>query len=87
MDKLNGIVKFFKKDSAWGFISCDQGEYFVHKDNVLDENKNLYYGEMVEFDIISTTKGEMAVDVRRKRPDTKLGKEASAKTGTPEVQA
>jgi cold shock CspA family protein len=79
VDKLNGIVKFFKKDSMWGFITHNNKDYFVHGNNIMEKEKILYYGENVTFTVIETTKGVMAVDVQRSRPNTGVCTSESAK--------
>jgi cold shock CspA family protein len=65
VDKLEGIVKFYKKDVGWGFITHDGVDYYVHASNLLMDKKTLYHGEKVVFHSIKTSKGLMAIDVER----------------------
>lgn len=66
-----GIIKFYKEDKGWGFISFGNNEeVFFHFSNIKDENKKLYRGEYVLFEIIDTVRGKMAVNVQRKKDDS-----------------
>ena len=80
MDKLNGIVKFFKKDMFWGFITADTGkDYFFHGNNV-EEQDELYVGEKVLFETVETSKGIMAINVEReRRSPNSVGEETTTK--------
>ena len=65
----NGKVKWFNTARGFGFITGDDGnEYFVHySDIVADEGKflNLKEGWSVTFDVVSDTRGEKAVNVKK----------------------
>lgn len=77
MDKLKGIVKFYKKDKGWGFVTAGTKDYFVHISNVLGDDKTLYVGEEINFNTIETVNGVMAVEIERtRRPSNSLGDKA-----------
>ena len=64
----------------WGFITHGEKDYFVHGNNVIEKEKNLYYGETVTFNLVETTKGKMAIDVQRKRSSDNVCKSEPTKT-------
>ena len=61
--KQTGVVKFFKRDKAYGFITMDenQEDLFVHKNDC--NGVELQKGERVEFIIGDGKKGKIAQEV------------------------
>jgi CspA family cold shock protein len=63
---LTGIVKFFNKESGYGFILLgEESEVFFHVSNVEPAHRPLYKNEIVRFKIVHGVKGLMAVEVKR----------------------
>ena len=62
---MTGRVKWFNNEKGYGFIDNSTGEdIFVHYSAIkLDGYKTLSEGQMVDFDLIETTKGLQAVNV------------------------
>lgn len=47
---LNGVIKFYKEDKGWGFITEESGEeYFFHISNVENPEAELVKGAKVGF--------------------------------------
>lgn len=65
-EMIEGIVKFFLEDKGFGFVQCDDLEYFVHKSNIRPTGSILYKGQRVTFRLVDTQKGKMAVEVALK---------------------
>lgn len=71
MDKLLiGTVKWFNNDKGYGFIvyryKGKKKEVFVHHTQIMmDGYRTLKEGEIVEFEILTTSKGAQAVCVCR----------------------
>lgn len=63
-----GRVKWFNNDKGYGFIEFDgvtDADIFVHYSAIDQEGyKSLKEGEMVEFTLIETAKGNQAINVR-----------------------
>ena len=60
--KILGLVKWFKEDKGFGFIS--PVDVFVHFSALQGENfKTLFEGQKVEFIIVSGDKGPAAANV------------------------
>jgi cold shock protein len=59
---MEGIVKFYKSDSGYGFIidNSDGKEIFVHATGLVDKIKE---GDRVSFEIVEGKKGLNAVNV------------------------
>jgi CspA family cold shock protein len=62
MTKLTGVVKWFNTDKAFGFITCNEKDYFVHKKS-LKGMEQLIQGQHVQFTLKPASKGEQAADV------------------------
>ena len=62
---MTGRVKWFNNEKGYGFIDNSTGEdIFVHYSAIkLDGYKTLSEGQVVDFDLIETTKGLQAVNV------------------------
>ncbi|MFH1691574.1 MAG: cold-shock protein [Candidatus Omnitrophota bacterium] len=60
-----GTVKWFSNQKGYGFINTQEGkDVFVHHSAVQGEGyKTLQQGQVVEFDIIQSEKGEQAANV------------------------
>ncbi|AEM73059.1 cold-shock protein [Caldicellulosiruptor acetigenus] len=64
---MRGRVKWFNPEKGYGFISADNGEdVFVHFSAInMEGYKTLAEGQMVEFDIVKTERGNQAMNVRK----------------------
>ena len=62
---MKGTTKWFQNQKGHGFITGDDGkDYFVHFTNIqMDGFKRLSEGQVVTFDVESTPKGQMAINV------------------------
>jgi CspA family cold shock protein len=62
-----GKVKWFSNQKGYGFITTeDNKDVFVHYSAILSEGyKKLEEGQEVEFDIVSSPKGEQASNVKK----------------------
>jgi CspA family cold shock protein len=59
----NGTVKWFNTVKGFGFITPDEGgsDVFAHYSQIQgDGYKNLKEGQRVQFDLVSTPKGDLA---------------------------
>lgn len=61
-----GVVKWFNSAKGFGFIVCDEREYFVHFRSILgsDTFKQLTDGQTVDFIVDKRAKGYCADRVR-----------------------
>ncbi|MDR2254134.1 MAG: cold-shock protein [Bifidobacteriaceae bacterium] len=62
-----GVVKFFTPEKGYGFIAPDGGgrDLFVHYSQIQSDGfKTLDKDQRVEFDIVDSTKGPQAENVR-----------------------
>lgn len=62
---MTGRVKWFNNEKGYGFIDHSTGEdIFVHYSAIKQDGyKTLSEGQLVDFDLIETTKGLQAVNV------------------------
>lgn len=62
---MTGRVKWFNNEKGYGFIDNSTGEdIFVHYSAIKQDGyKTLSEGQLVDFDLIETTKGLQAVNV------------------------
>lgn len=62
---MQGRVKWFNNDKGYGFIDYPNGEdIFVHYSAIKQDGyKTLSEVQIVEFDLIETTKGLQAINV------------------------
>lgn len=62
-----GEVKWFNNEKGYGFINHNGKDIYVHYSSIIDKEKgfkNLISGEKVIFDIVKTTFGLRAKNVR-----------------------
>lgn len=61
---MRGIVKWFSTQKGFGFITCPEGDAFVHYSNIEgDGHKSLNEGDDVDFSIVDSNKGLKAENV------------------------
>jgi len=60
---VEGKIKFYNEKKGFGFITCDEGDIFLHvtklKDKVVPKEN-----DKVTFDIIETDRGQQATNVQ-----------------------
>lgn len=63
---VRGKVKWFNNEKGYGFIEYkDKEDIFVHYSAITQEGyKTLSEGQYVEFNLLETTKGYQALDVK-----------------------
>lgn len=62
---MNGVVKFWNTEKAFGFIEVDTDrDVFVHISALKDGLKGLEKGQEVSFDVEKTDRGEQARNVK-----------------------
>ena len=63
---MRGKVKWFNNDKGYGFIEYKEGEdIFVHYSTILSDGfKTLVEGQYVEFNLVETSKGYQALNVK-----------------------
>jgi len=81
---MKGIVKWFNNEKGYGFIQyTDEEDIFVHYSAInQDGYKTLAEGQLVEFQLIETSKGLQALNVTTICVDEKMfieGKEGLLK--------
>jgi CspA family cold shock protein len=61
---MNGKVKFYKQDKAYGFIIVEgtNEEIFFHKSGLQDE---VAQGDIVSFEVEDSKKGKIAVNISK----------------------
>ena len=64
---MKGKVKWFNESKGYGFIEMEDGEdIFVHYSSISGKGfRSLWEGEEVEFDIVESSKGPEAKNVKR----------------------
>ena len=62
-----GVIKWFKNEKGFGFISVEgEGDVFVHFSAITGEGyKSLEEGQSVQFDVVEGAKGPQAANVVR----------------------
>lgn len=68
MERLTGVVSFFKDDKGFGFIKPDDGskDVFVHQSAIQMEGlRSLKKGDKVEFSVVDDPKGAKADNVTK----------------------
>ena len=63
---MNGTVKWFNSDKGFGFITPADGseDVFVHFSAIQGDGfKTLEEGQAVEFDVVSSERGDQAANV------------------------
>lgn len=63
---MNGRVKWFNNTTGYGFIEYKENEdIFIHYSNIIQDGfKTLEAGQYVEFQLVETSKGLQALNVR-----------------------
>lgn len=60
----NGTVRWFNDQKGFGFIQCDNKDYFVHFKEIQTPGfKTLKEGDRVSFDVGKSHKGDIAMKV------------------------
>ena len=59
---MTGKVKFYKEEAGYGFVTCDEGDIFVHASQC--NGQVLKKNDEVEFVIGPGKKGDEAKDVK-----------------------
>lgn len=62
MTRHTGSVKWFNTEKAFGFITSDNKDFFVHKKSIRGADV-LIQGQHVQFTLKPGSKGEQAADV------------------------
>lgn len=63
---LQGTVKWFNDKKGYGFIDCENQQYFLHFKEILASGyKTLKEGDQVTFEGIITSKGPLAKAVSK----------------------
>jgi CspA family cold shock protein len=68
MEKLTGVVSFFKDDKGFGFIKPDDGskDVFVHQSAIKMEGlRSLKKGDKVKYTVVDDPKGTKADAVEK----------------------
>jgi len=62
MSKLQGVVKFFREDRGYGFVTEKETnkDYFVHVTDIQDK---IYENDEVSFELVDGKKGLNCVNV------------------------
>lgn len=61
---MQGIIKWFDSKKGFGFIECEEKDYFVHISEV-EKNSQLDKGDKVSFEPKESPKGTKAVKVKK----------------------
>lgn len=65
---MQGKVKWFNSEKGYGFITPNDGskDVFAHYSDILSTGfKELSENEVVEFDVVSTDKGQKAQKIKK----------------------
>jgi CspA family cold shock protein len=62
-ERVSGNVKFFNPNKGWGFIEREDGDVFVHANDLPDGLTALSDGQGVTFELRPGKKGLRAVNV------------------------
>ena len=64
---MSGKVKWFNDEKGYGFISCEgKSDIFVHFSTINGEgHRTLAEGQLVLFDLLETSKGLQALNVKQ----------------------
>ena len=67
MERVKGIVKSFDNTKGYGFIGRDDGpDVFVFFVAIIDDPyRQLHQGDIVEFEVLESSKGPQAVNVKK----------------------
>lgn len=62
-----GRVKWFNNATGYGFIHYNETQdVFIHYSNILEDGfKTLEEGQLVEFELLETSKGLQALNIRK----------------------
>ncbi|MDE5587293.1 MAG: cold-shock protein [Bacilli bacterium] len=62
-----GRVKWFNNTTGYGFIHYNENQdIFIHYSNILEDGfKTLEEGQLVEFELLETSKGLQALNIRK----------------------
>ena len=62
---MRGKVKNFNKEKGYGFIKTDDGKdvFFHYSELKMEGFKTVNAGQIVEFELIETEKGQRAVNI------------------------
>jgi CspA family cold shock protein len=64
---MTGTIKIVRLDKGFGFIRCEEKDYFFHQTNVEGVLfAELNEGDAVDFTVVDSPKGPRAERVRRK---------------------
>jgi cold shock CspA family protein len=62
---MQGTVKFYLREKNFGFVTCEAGDWFFHRGDILGDEP-LLRDEEVEFDLSDGMRDDLvAVNVRR----------------------
>ena len=68
---MEGVVKWFNDEKGYGFIEyLEHEDIFVHYSSIIDntgDHKSLIKGEIVEYELVKTSTGYKAKNVRTKK--------------------
>ena len=66
MVKMIGYVKSFDNNKGYGFLQYYGQDIFIHYSNILEDGfKTLHEGDLVEFQLLETSKGLQALGIKR----------------------
>jgi CspA family cold shock protein len=66
-DAMTGTIKTLRSEKGFGFIRCEDKEYFFHHTGVESGSfDDFREGDTVDFDVVDSPKGPRAERVRKK---------------------